>query len=176
MSGGLAAGAGLDRAAGPAAITVAACLLAACSAVGPDYARPALDVPAGWRMGPAEASEISNAAWWDAFQDPALSRLVADAIAGSLDLRAAVARVDQARAQYGLARSALFPQLNADASGERLRASRTTSQGALIPSGHQNYNVYDLDLSASYEIRSEEHTSELQSPCNLVCRLLLEKT
>src|SRR2546426_1873765 len=26
-----------------------------------------------------------------------------------------------------------------------------------------------------YENRSEEHTSELQSPCNLVCRLLLEK-
>src|SRR5256885_9768747 len=29
--------------------------------------------------------------------------------------------------------------------------------------------------STSYERRSEEHTSELQSPCNLVCRLLLEK-
>src|SRR2546426_3650942 len=27
----------------------------------------------------------------------------------------------------------------------------------------------------SQESRSEEHTSELQSPCNLVCRLLLEK-
>src|SRR2546426_7505917 len=26
-----------------------------------------------------------------------------------------------------------------------------------------------------FEVRSEEHTSELQSPCNLVCRLLLEK-
>src|SRR5256885_10772565 len=26
-----------------------------------------------------------------------------------------------------------------------------------------------------YTFRSEEHTSELQSPCNLVCRLLLEK-
>src|SRR2546426_8623198 len=26
-----------------------------------------------------------------------------------------------------------------------------------------------------FQIRSEEHTSELQSPCNLVCRLLLEK-
>src|SRR5256885_8080262 len=26
-----------------------------------------------------------------------------------------------------------------------------------------------------YKARSEEHTSELQSPCNLVCRLLLEK-
>src|SRR5256885_9592535 len=29
--------------------------------------------------------------------------------------------------------------------------------------------------SASARARSEEHTSELQSPCNLVCRLLLEK-
>src|SRR5256885_9935456 len=28
---------------------------------------------------------------------------------------------------------------------------------------------------AALELRSEEHTSELQSPCNLVCRLLLEK-
>src|SRR2546426_2862568 len=34
-----------------------------------------------------------------------------------------------------------------------------------------------LDLRASLvaTMRSEEHTSELQSPCNLVCRLLLEK-
>src|SRR2546426_7446937 len=30
-------------------------------------------------------------------------------------------------------------------------------------------------LDARVEARSEEHTSELQSPCNLVCRLLLEK-
>src|SRR2546426_12610582 len=30
-------------------------------------------------------------------------------------------------------------------------------------------------LSARHDLRSEEHTSELQSPCNLVCRLLLEK-
>src|SRR5256885_12605694 len=31
------------------------------------------------------------------------------------------------------------------------------------------------DDGAGFEDRSEEHTSELQSPCNLVCRLLLEK-
>src|SRR2546426_1816105 len=30
-------------------------------------------------------------------------------------------------------------------------------------------------IVVSAEVRSEEHTSELQSPCNLVCRLLLEK-
>src|SRR5256885_6856012 len=33
----------------------------------------------------------------------------------------------------------------------------------------------DLVLAAVAQARSEEHTSELQSPCNLVCRLLLEK-
>src|SRR5256885_5855584 len=45
-----------------------------------------------------------------------------------------------------------------------------------------NNLVYDLHISfvdaalgTSVEVRSEEHTSELQSPCNLVCRLLLEK-
>src|SRR5256885_3811098 len=32
-----------------------------------------------------------------------------------------------------------------------------------------------LELAQRYPGRSEEHTSELQSPCNLVCRLLLEK-
>src|SRR2546426_4255557 len=35
--------------------------------------------------------------------------------------------------------------------------------------------VYGTPAGAELERRSEEHTSELQSPCNLVCRLLLEK-
>src|SRR5688500_19346990 len=33
----------------------------------------------------------------------------------------------------------------------------------------------ELPFAALHQLRSEEHTSELQSPCNLVCRLLLEK-
>src|SRR5256885_10043812 len=35
--------------------------------------------------------------------------------------------------------------------------------------------VGDCLLPGGKAVRSEEHTSELQSPCNLVCRLLLEK-
>src|ERR1039457_2131959 len=41
------------------------------------------------------------------------------------------------------------------------------NDGALVVVGHA--------AEVQVEIRSEEHTSELQSPCNLVCRLLLEK-
>src|SRR5256885_4847079 len=44
-------------------------------------------------------------------------------------------------------------------------ANRAPSRPALLPEGN--------DPSSGR--RSEEHTSELQSPCNLVCRLLLEK-
>src|SRR5205807_10541974 len=40
--------------------------------------------------------------------------------------------------------------------------------------GHQPRRPDSCDRSRGP--RSEEHTSELQSPCNLVCRLLLEKT
>src|SRR5256885_9249222 len=38
------------------------------------------------------------------------------------------------------------------------------------------YNRYNDNIAIpDFQYRSEEHTSELQSPCNLVCRLLLEK-
>src|SRR5205807_2865086 len=36
-------------------------------------------------------------------------------------------------------------------------------------------SMLKMRISVSIWVRSEEHTSELQSPCNLVCRLLLEK-
>src|SRR3989454_11656919 len=35
--------------------------------------------------------------------------------------------------------------------------------------------TFNRAVAAGAKVRSEEHTSELQSPCNLVCRLLLEK-
>src|SRR2546426_8967017 len=86
--------------------------------------------------------------------------------------------------------------------GDRISQARLEADGALIiaSDGHPNYpaTVGDHmaialggtdkarltkifhDLAAGGKIqgplaRSEEHTSELQSPCNLVCRLLLEK-
>src|SRR6266566_6383366 len=50
-----------------------------------------------------------------------------------------------------------------------------------LPSGYHTGKPRRCNSSASAtvrarsDLRSEEHTSELQSPCNLVCRLLLEK-
>src|SRR2546426_6833945 len=64
-------------------------------------------------------------------------------------------------------RSTLFPYTT-------LFRSRT-----IVPSTAVLFRVLEQSaptlLLDEAEVRSEEHTSELQSPCNLVCRLLLEK-
>jgi multidrug efflux system outer membrane protein len=119
--------------------------LSACM-VGPDYRRPEVEVPAAWRLGATEAGELSNIAWWDQFQDPVLSDLVRTALANNKDLEIATANVDQAVAQYGIARSAQFPQVNASASATRERSS------ANIRLGGQTFTDYGVNLSASFEL------------------------
>ena len=123
--------------------------LSACM-VGPDYKRPEVDVPAAWRLGATEAGEISNIAWWDQFQDPVLSNLVRTALANNKDLEIATANVDQASAQYGIVRSAQFPQISGGATAERQRSSETTALGA--GRGGARFNDYAVNLSASFEL------------------------
>src|SRR6266446_4806042 len=119
--------------------------LSACM-VGPDYRRPEVDVPAAW-LGATEASEISNIAWWDQFQDPVLSSLVRTALANNKDLEIATANVDQAYARYGIVRSAQFPQVNASASAARERSSANT----VLPGG-RTFSDYGVNLSATFEL------------------------
>ncbi len=120
--------------------------LSACM-VGPDYRRPEVEVPAAWRLGATEAFRISNIAWWDQFQDPVLSDLVRTALANNKDLEIATANVDQAFAQYGIARSAQFPQVNGGVSVARERSS---ANGPLP--GGRTVNDYAVNLSASFEL------------------------
>src|SRR5256885_3977939 len=54
------------------------------------------------------------------------------------------------------------------------RAEAEGAWTAMAESGSDPEVLADIVLDCA-EARSEEHTSELQSPCNLVCRLLLEK-
>src|SRR2546426_9176788 len=57
------------------------------------------------------------------------------------------------------------------------RGRRPPTHGHEIVLGRINSNPVQprIEGAVATECRSEEHTSELQSPCNLVCRLLLEK-
>src|ERR1039457_7518841 len=63
--------------------------------------------------------------------------------------------------------------------GYRRRLSPVMFSGERQPSEHALHIAVQLRPCGVPPLelhRSEEHTSELQSPCNLVCRLLLEKT
>ena len=118
--------------------------------VGPDYHRPDIDAPATWRLATTEADRISNVAWWDQFQDVVLSDLVRTALANNKDLKVATANVAQAAAQYGIVRSAQFPQVEANGSAARQGVSRTTAVN--VPGGSQVFNNYSVNLSASFEL------------------------
>ncbi|MEM8484723.1 MAG: efflux transporter outer membrane subunit [Bacteroidota bacterium] len=65
----------------------------------------------------AEASSYAPASWWLSFDDPVLNRVIDSTLHANLDLVEAVARVAEIRAQYRIEQSALFPSIQATASG-----------------------------------------------------------
>jgi len=94
------------------AALAALAMCAACT-VGPNYKRPVLVVPGAYygETTPAEAASIADTPWFDLFRDPALRSLIDEALRNGFDARIAAARVEQARAQYGIAGSQRFPNI-----------------------------------------------------------------
>ena len=95
-----------------AALTAAA-TLAGCMTVGPDYKRPEVDTPQQWPVH-GQAEPVSSQ-WWRSYGDPVLERMVEEALVHNLDLRQAIARVAEARAQLGVSRADQYPGVTAGA-------------------------------------------------------------
>src|SRR2546426_10414418 len=72
-------------------------------------------------------------------------------------------------------RSTLFPYTTLFRSPHRPAAVVPQHVAAVVDVGVGAVGAPEAVLGGPQLLRSEEHTSELQSPCNLVCRLLLEK-
>jgi NodT family efflux transporter outer membrane factor (OMF) lipoprotein len=124
----------------------AAALLSACAA-GPDYVRPTLAVPVAWKESgdwkPAQPRPAaSGLAWWQAWGDPVLDGLMADAGTANQNIRQSEAAYRQAKAIADADRAGLFPSLGLSAGAER---ARTNS------SGLKTGNGYTATLSASWE-------------------------
>ena len=108
-------------------VAVVALLVSGCM-LGPDYSRPPVVVPDNYRfaVAPATAESIADLPWFDVFRDPVLQQLVREALQNNYDLRIAAARVEEARANIGIVRSFLYPQINFNAVGGAQQVSRTT--------------------------------------------------
>ena len=79
-----------------------------------NYERPQMPSPDQFRFvdGPAQAQTLADAPWFDVFQDPELQALIKEALGNNLDLQAALARVEEARARAGIAKSFYYPQVD----------------------------------------------------------------
>src|SRR5712671_4137469 len=99
-------------------------LLAACAGLKPDYTKPAVDLPAGWRDAPADGVQARDARWWKVYGDPVLDRLVDEALAHNANVMLAIARVDEARAALSATSADQRPQVNASANRSRTRVSQ----------------------------------------------------
>ena len=137
--------AGLTR----GALALTAVLSSLGCAVGPNYARPELMPPQQFRFDEkvAQAETLADAPWWQVFDDPTLQALIRDAIAHNLDLKAAAARVEEARARAGIAKSFLYPQVDGLANYTVRGASGTSDHSLGDDNGIHGTGVYGFQLS-----------------------------
>jgi multidrug efflux system outer membrane protein len=129
-------------------LLLAALALAGCVTVGPDYHKPPTPVPQLQEMDAArESAAHFQAEWWKQFGDPVLDALIQRAAANNLDLRIAVARLDESRALLGGAKSQYLPDIE---SGISYARSREQTPGF----GDQRNTVtaYQAGFDASWEI------------------------
>lgn len=125
--------------------------LAGCSLM-PDYERPAAPVPAQWLAATAFAvpsAPTFSGGWQSFFTDPQLQTLIAAALENNRDLRIAVARVEEARAQAGIARADRFPAVDV---ALQQQAARVPAD--LSTAGRETINRrYDANLGiAAFEL------------------------
>ncbi|HSP94276.1 MAG TPA: efflux transporter outer membrane subunit [Thermoanaerobaculia bacterium] len=123
-------------------------LVACACAVGPNYKRPEISAPGEVRgeTGPAQAASLADRAWWEIFNDETLQGLIDEVLKNGYDVRVAAARVEEARANAGIARSEFYPQIGYSAQWSRARES-----GFFAP-GVGTLSLHDVNLGLSWEL------------------------
>jgi len=91
--------------------------------VGPNYRRPAVEVPTAFPSASnlGDTNSLADLPWWGLFKDPVLQDLIHTALTNNYDLRMAVQRLEQARLLEVQAQSVLFPQIGYGAEAARGR-------------------------------------------------------
>jgi multidrug efflux system outer membrane protein len=155
-------------------VLVAAVCLVGC-AVGPNYQRPAAQVPQSFRapepLPATQAASFADLKWWQVFQDQDLQQLVKTALVQNYDLRDAVARVEEARANLGITRSNQFPQVSASGDIQFTRLSRNgqfplppdfvASQNRTWGEAFLNLLSFEVDLWGRLRRATEEARANL---------------
>jgi outer membrane protein, multidrug efflux system len=117
-------------------------------AVGPKYSRPDTKKPVAYTQSAVRTDSITNMKWWEVYQDTVLQSLIRKAIDQNLDLKIAIARMEQSKAILGFNKANLFPFFDYSA---RARANEfgsvATDANVAFPS-----NSFSLLGNVSWEI------------------------
>ena len=136
-------------------------LLSGCINVGPDYKAPIVNVPKKWTGTPpiAQKKSLQPEQWWKAFNDPILDQLITDAIAANLDLKQALARVRDARAQRWITITAGLPTVSGTSNATRRFNNYSSSSqagpqstGGAFGIGDQIINIFQLGFDSQWEV------------------------
>ena len=129
-------------------LLAAALLATGCSLI-PTYERPAAPVPTVFPGDPAQPAGPAAASvpWQSFFTDPRLAKLIDTALANNRDLRVSVLNIEQARAQFQVQRSALFPAVGLTGSGSRSSPNAFQAFDSSLGSVSSQYSV-NLGITA----------------------------
>jgi multidrug efflux system outer membrane protein len=128
--------------------------LQACTVLGPDYVRPSTDLAPDWqsdslKSAPKTLSETpgwnEQGQWWLELNDPVLDSLIADVLDNNHSMKVAALRLMEARAQQGIAGSAMFPQVQ-QLSGSVLNTERRSAGNS------SNQWLYGAELGVAWEL------------------------
>ena len=138
-------------------VGLAAGLLTSCT-VGPNYSRPQVKTPENFRapepLPPPQAASLADLKWFEVFKDEKLQALIRTALEQNYDLRDAVTRVEEARANLRITRSNQYPQVGASGDIQMTRLSRdgqTPLPATFLPQQNRNWGEAGLNL-LSFEI------------------------
>ena len=144
-------------------ITAVTFILASCT-MGPDYQRPEVPVPEGYRSSTVDGESFANLHWWELFDDADLVALIETALANNKELAIALARIEEARASLGFVRADQFPNLSGSAGAGR---------GNVLPGGvpgavNDNFVLaadlsFEVDLWGKLRRSTEAARAELLS-------------
>lgn len=145
-------------------------LLAAC-AVGPDYSAPETQVEESWTGEHIQtaADNAPAAAWWQTLQDPVLTQLMEDTATHNLDVRIALANIEQARALRRISIAPFFPQVSGSADATREGFSEATNRNRVnVEQERDSFNasldaVWELDFFGRIRRSNEAATARLQA-------------
>jgi NodT family efflux transporter outer membrane factor (OMF) lipoprotein len=132
-------------------------VLGACS-FAPRYETPPTAVPpsafqesADWKTA-QPADEQYRGAWWELFDDPQLDALEARVTDANQNIKAAFARLQQARAQTRIARAAYFPTVTVDPRATRSRSSLNSPGYVATKPTTRNDFLLEADVSYEFDV------------------------